>query len=149
MGFIAVVILCGCASGLKSTTAARDTAGYREAKGMIRGDAIAAFRTQLTKGKLVFYAMCEHFEKEKYTFPGLLQQEVDEFISEKKVPIEVKFEDVAPVIVGAQYTGEEYWLAVDDFLSDYNRLVLAELKRRKLVQNYTAEPSSPMRVDSP
>ena len=98
---------------------------------------------------MVFYAMGEHLEKGKWTFPGLSQKEVDEFITGEKTPIEVKFEDVAPVVVRAQFSGEEYWLAVDDFLSDYNRLVLAELKRRALQPNHTAEPSSPSRAGSP
>ena len=146
---ISLLALCGCASGVQPASTTRDAAGYREAKRTIRGDALSAFRIQLAKGQMVFYAMREHLEKGKWTFPGLSQKEVDEFITEGKTPIEVRFEDVAPVVVGAQFSGEEYWLAVDDFLSDYNRLVLAELKRRAQRPIHSAEPSSPRRAGSP
>ena len=123
----------GCVQLSSECQVDRKSAAYKEAVCGLGDDATTAFQKQQQRGILEFYAMGEHANHQNVWFPGLSEKEVEEYITHKKVPFEVRFENMAPVIVtedGMPFDSSAYFAAVDDFLSAYNRLVLHEAKRR-------------------
>jgi hypothetical protein len=141
---LGLLALCGCATHRHSDVVDRKSRAYVQAMADLGEDAGTAFKKQLERGNLAFLAIGEHPFRENCSFPGLAQDEVDAYITRKKVPFQIRFDSVAPVIVtknGESYDYDAYWAAVDDFLTTYNRLVLAELKRRETRPNQTLEPT--------
>ncbi len=80
------------------------------------------------------------------SFPGLSQEEVDRWITHDRLPFVRKFpDDPPPFFVGADFSAADYWDAVSEYLTAYNRLVLEEMNSRranKVLPGASTESSS-------
>lgn len=133
--------LSGCIHQSTSPQAKRgaiSSASLAAARKYIGSDPNAEFRKNKEAHAVSFYSYGSLLSGDH--FPGLSQKEVDEWISRAHYPVVRKFQDdPAPYFVGVDFTVADYWDAVDEFLTAYNRLVLAEVTRQP---NNAPEPTT-------
>lgn len=82
------------------------------------------FERNRNNNELCFYAWGDSLAG--YSTPGLTPDEINLYVKDMKIPVEVKYID-DPGPIGES---EEYWGKVEQFLITYNRLVVEELKNR-------------------
>ena len=124
-----MLLMTGCASFESDEDYVnRGSKAYKTAEALYGRDANEEFERNKAKDDLVFYAMEFHLEDE-CTIPGLTQEEVDYFIDERDIDFRIIQDDVIPFFPDlSKKVRRYYWHVVDDFMRNYNQLVLSEYK---------------------
>jgi hypothetical protein len=139
-------LLCLCGSVLadpepQSKGAESQSPGLAAARKFVGSDPAAEFRKNRDSGVVPFYSTGSLVSGDN--FPGLSQEEVDRLITEERRPCVRRFQDdPSPFFVGDDFSAAEYWEAVSEYLTAYNRLVLEELKRQKPNQPLQRTPDT-------
>lgn len=103
-------------------------AGLTAARKFIGSDPTTEFRKNRESGVVPFYSTGSLVSGD--SFPGLSQDEVDRLITIEHRPCVRRFQDdPPPFFVGDDFSVAEYWEAVSEYLTAYNRLVLEEKKK--------------------
>ncbi len=123
--FAALVI--AALSSCRSAGAVRTSAGIEAARKAVQRDAGAEFRRNLETDQVQFYSYGSLMYGDH--FPGLTADEMSLWIERRGVRFSRQFQDdPQPFFVNAGFTTGDYWQVVNEFLSDYNHMVLAYLK---------------------
>ncbi len=143
-------LLCGCAGPKSSQTHAlatpehaaprieRSAAGQEAARKYLGRDPVSEFRKNKNGEAVTFYSYGSLMSGDH--FPGLSQQEVDLWITERRIKyVRMVQDDPAPFFVGVDFTITDYWNAVEEYLTTYNRLVLDYLINQP---NQALEPTA-------
>jgi len=140
-----LLCFCGCVpGGIEShpKRAERRPDGRAAARQFIGSDPSAEFRKNRDAGVVLFYSTGSLVSGD--SFPGLSQEEVDRWITHDRLPFVRKFQDdPPPFFVGDDFSAAEYWDAVSEYLTAYNRLVLEEMNNRRTNKVLPGKPTEP------
>lgn len=135
----AVVLLLFC-TGCATVQTATSVAPSQSKRGP--ADPIAAmryhgidpqkeFQSRLAKGLIPFLGIREHGFQDQGWIPGLTKAEIHEYITLRHQPFEFYCDNMDFLVTDGLFPSvPSYVDAVHAFLTAYNHLVLAELKRR-------------------
>ncbi len=126
-----IFFAAGCANSLKTINSGKGSEqGFEFAKEFIGRNAEEEFSKNLQSGELRFYGVGVHLTDE-IEVHALSKEEITDLIERRGFPIEAIAEDVNPfAVVEKDFSYSDYWKGLDEFITDYNKLVLQEIKRR-------------------